>query len=92
MIINNIARKALIRGLSQKLNYAYGQLNFTQSITHQNSFDKVPTYRLIDLDGNLLDKNVKYDIDKLVKVLKTMIFVDQMDALLLKVKSQGTNR
>mgnify|MGYP006897111794 CR=1 FL=1 len=50
----------------------------------------MPTYRVIDLDGNLLIKDFKYDTDLLVRVLKKMIFVDEMDVLLLKVKSQGT--
>jgi hypothetical protein len=50
----------------------------------------VPTYRAIDLDGNLLDKRLQYDAAYLNKILKTMIFVDEMDDLLLKVKAQGS--
>lgn len=76
MIINNIARKTLIKGLTNSLKQSYGELVYTNTITHQNSFDKIPTYRLIDLDGKLLDSSHKYDTEKLVKILKTMIFVD----------------
>jgi len=37
----------------------------------------------------LLDKTIKYDPTYLSKVLKTMLFVDEMDTILLKVKGQG---
>lgn len=49
----------------------------------------MPTYRAIDLDGKLLDKKIQYDAAYLNKILKTMIFVDEMDDLLLKVKGMG---
>lgn len=44
----------------------------------------------MDLEGNLIDKNYKHDPVLLTKILKTMIFVDEMDDILLKVKGQGT--
>lgn len=50
----------------------------------------MPAYRAIDLEGKLLDKKVKYDADELAKILKTMIFVEEMDSMLLKIKGQGT--
>ena len=50
----------------------------------------MPTYRVMDLDGQLLIKDFKYDTELLTRVLKKMIFVDEMDTILLKVKSQGT--
>lgn len=50
----------------------------------------MPAYRAIDLEGRLLDKKVKYDADELAKILKTMIFVEEMDSMLLKIKGQGT--
>jgi TPP-dependent pyruvate/acetoin dehydrogenase alpha subunit len=49
----------------------------------------VPTFRAFDLDGKLINKNIKYDSEQLIKILKTMIFVDEMDDILLKVKGQG---
>lgn len=55
----------------------------------QTEFDKVPTFRAYDLQGKLLNKNIKYDCDHLAQILKTMIFVDEMDDILLKVKGQG---
>jgi methyl coenzyme M reductase beta subunit len=41
------------------------------------------------LDGKLINKKIKYNCDELAKILKTMIFVDEMDDILLKVKGQG---
>lgn len=67
----------------------YGELVYTNEMKVQDSFDKVPTFRAYDLDGKLINKKIKYDTDELVKILKTMIFVDEMDDILLKVKGQG---
>jgi hypothetical protein len=67
----------------------YGELVYTNEMKVQDSFDKVPTFRAYDLDGKLINKKIKYDTDELVKILKTMIFVDEMDHILLKVKGQG---
>lgn len=49
----------------------------------------MPAYRAIDLEGRLVDKKVKYDAEELAKILKTMIFVEEMDSMLLKIKGQG---
>lgn len=43
----------------------------------------------MDLEGNLLDKSITFDPAYLAKILRTMIFVDEMDSILLKVKGQG---
>jgi 2-oxoisovalerate dehydrogenase E1 component alpha subunit len=67
----------------------YGELKYTQKLEVQNSFPHVNTYRAIDLDGKLLDTTVKYDPKYLTKILNTMIRVDEMDQILLKVKAQG---
>lgn len=75
-MINNIARRTLLRGLTTSLLQPYGELTFTDKLTSMHTFNKIPTFRLMDLDGNLLDKNHKYDTPLLVKILKTMIFVD----------------
>lgn len=48
-------------------------------------------YRAYDLNGNLLDNNVKYDLEYMNKILKGMIYIDEMDTILLKVKGQGIN-
>ena len=90
-MIYNIARRAFGRGLINNLKHSYGELIYTQDLNAKVEFDKVPTYRVIDLDGKLLIKDFKYDTNLLTKVLKTMIYVDEMDSLLLKVKSQGTS-
>jgi len=37
----------------------------------------------------LLDSKIKYDVDYLNKILKSMIYIDEMDVMLLKVKAQG---
>ena len=88
-MIYNFARRALSRQLTTVLRQPYGELTYTQELTHQNEFTKVPTYRVIGLDGQLLDKKFVYDPELLTKILKAMIFVDEMDTILLKVKSQG---
>lgn len=57
----------------------------------QDDFPHVPAYRAYDLDGKLLDKKVKFDLDYMNKILKTMIYIDEMDTILLKVKGQGSD-
>ncbi len=89
-MINNIARRIVSRRLTLPLQHSYGELVYTQDLIHQQEFSKVPTYRVMDLDGQLLIKDFKYDTELLTRVLKKMIFVDEMDTILLKVKSQGT--
>jgi hypothetical protein len=89
-MIYNFVRRAITRSLITPLHRSYGELVYTQHLTVQSEFAKVPTYRAIDLDGHLLDKKVKYDLKYLNRILKTMIFVDEMDIILLKVKGQGT--
>ena len=91
-MISNITRRALMRGLTTTLCRSYGELTYTNTLQAQSEFNKIPTYRLIDLDGKLLDTKHQYDAKYLAKILKTMIFVDEMDAILLKVKSQGNNK
>jgi hypothetical protein len=49
----------------------------------------VSAYRAYDLDGKLLDHSVKFDLDHMNKILKAMIYIDEMDSILLKVKAQG---
>lgn len=44
----------------------------------------------MDLDGRLLVPSHQFDGPLLARILRTMIFVDEMDSVLLKVKSQGT--
>ena len=53
-------------------------------------YEKIKTYRAMDLDGNIVDKNVKYDPKYMEEILKKMIYVDEMDDILLKVKAQGS--
>ncbi len=87
-LINKISSPS--RALLTRLSRPYGELVYTNEMKVQDSFDKVPTFRAYDLDGKLVNKNIKYDTEELVKILKTMIFVDEMDDILLKVKGQGT--
>lgn len=86
----NFARSSLARSLRLALRQPYGELVYTQTLSAQSEFPKVPTYRAMDLDGNLLDRNLAFDPVYLAKILRTMIFVDEMDTILLKVKGQGT--
>ncbi len=90
MLYNFVRRNLTITTLTKQIFRSYGELTYTQSLTTQSEFPRVPTYRVIDLQGNLLDSKFKYDTAELTKILKTMIFVDEMDSILLKVKGQGT--
>ena len=89
-MIYNFAKR-VVRSLNTTLRHSYGELVYTNTLSHQSSFDKVPTYRLIDLDGQLQVKDHVYDTKLLLKMLKTMIFVDEMDTILLRVKGQGNS-
>jgi hypothetical protein len=75
--------------LNKLLAFSYGELKYTNTLQTQTQFSKVETFRTYDLDGKLVNSNVKYNKEELLKVLKTMIFVDEMDDILLKVKGQG---
>ena len=88
-MIYNIVKKAFRGALTTTLKQSYGELIYTTSLSPQSEFNKVPTYRLIDLNGHLLVKDHTYDTKLLAKILKTMIFVDEMDSVLLRVKGQG---
>jgi hypothetical protein len=88
-MIYNFVRRTAQRLLTAP-RFNYGELVYTNQLTSLHEFPKMPTYRAIDLDGNLLDKTISYDPAYLNKILKAMVFVDEMDAILLKVKAQGT--
>lgn len=89
-MISNIVKTAFRMALTSTLKQSYGELTYTNTLSPQSEFNKVPTFRLIDLNGQLIVKNHIYDTKLLVKILKTMIFVDEMDSVLLRVKGQGT--
>lgn len=89
-MIYKIAKAFLKRPLITNLQQPYGDLVYTNTLSPKSEFKKVPTFRLIDLNGQLLVKDHIYDTNLLVKILKTIIFVDEMDNTLLKVKGQGT--
>lgn len=89
-MIYNFVKRTIRSSLLTSLQQPYGELIYTQSLTPQSDFPKIKTYRAIDLDGNLVDSKLSFDLPYLSKILKTMIFVDEMDSILLKVKGQGT--
>lgn len=77
----NIITKRLLINKSNLINkyinlYKYGEIKFTQEINAQNEFTHVPAYRAYDLDGKLLDHTLKYDLNYLNKILKSMIYID----------------
>lgn len=86
-MIRHIANRST--RLLSLLQNPYGELKFVDNIQCQYEFDKVETFRAYDLDGKLVNKNIKYDCNELTKILKAMIFIDEMDDILLKVKGQG---
>ena len=88
--MNFIANRLFkLPSLFNKNIYNYGEITFNQDIKVQTHFDHVTAYRAFDLEGQLLDKTIKYDLDYLNKILRAMIYVDEMDSILLKVKGQG---
>lgn len=89
-MIYNSLKRLLCRPLLMRRSQPYGELVYTNQLATQSQTPKVPTYRAIDLEGKLLDGKVKYDAEELAKILKTMIFVEEMDTMLLKIKGQGT--
>lgn len=57
-----IINKAITRSLlTTSFFRQYGELSFTNSINEKSEYPRIPTYRAYDLDGKLIDKNVKYD-------------------------------
>jgi methyl coenzyme M reductase beta subunit len=44
---------------------------------------------MMDLEGRLLNKDIKFDCDELAKILKAMIVIEEVDKYLLKIKNQG---
>lgn len=61
--MNTMIRRILTPVLLNKVNiYRYGDIKYTQNMIAQNEFPHVPAYRAYDLDGKLLDTEVKYDV------------------------------
>ena len=54
-MITRFVSNTVLKSLTLTPKNYYGELTYTQSLKKQDSFDRVPTYRLIDLDGKLLD-------------------------------------
>lgn len=59
-MLYNFVQKSYSQLLSRCL-FNYGELTYTTSLQAQSEFPRVPTFRLLDLDGNLLDNKAKYD-------------------------------
>lgn len=51
------------RSLLTQMTRKYGELVFTNKIKVQECFDKVVTFRAYDLDGKLVNKDIKYDTE-----------------------------
>jgi hypothetical protein len=75
LMIYNIARRTF-GCLTHSLRNSYGELTYTTSLNFENGFNRIPTFRLIDLEGKLLDSSHVYDVPLLTRILKTMIFTD----------------
>jgi hypothetical protein len=59
-MLYNFVLKSYSQLLSRCL-FRYGELSYTTTLQAQSEFPRVPTFRLLDLDGNLLDTKAKYD-------------------------------
>lgn len=73
--MNTLIRRILTPALKANI-YKYGDIKYTQDLIAQSDFPHVTAYRAYDLDGKLLDTKVKYDVDELNKILKSMIYID----------------
>lgn len=58
-MISKIAKSSLSVLTSSRM--AYGELKYTDKLKSQFEFDKVETFRAFDLDGKLINPNIKYN-------------------------------
>ncbi|XP_063381937.1 2-oxoisovalerate dehydrogenase subunit alpha, mitochondrial [Cydia fagiglandana] len=58
---------------------------------NENSYDPIPIYRVMENNGEIIDKHEEPNIDdeKLVEMLKVMIQLNQMDKILYESQRQG---
>ncbi|KAI0515009.1 dehydrogenase E1 component [Xylaria bambusicola] len=62
-------------------------LRFTQPSDHP----ALPTYRVVDQDGNIVDHSFKQDLgdDEIVQLYKTMLMISIMDVIMFDAQRQG---
>lgn len=67
--------------------------NFTSElkIIHPESMPKIETYRLLDLDGHIIDPEytVPFSQDQAIKIYKEMITISIMDQIMYDAQRQG---
>lgn len=66
---------------------------FTHSLNFENpeSYNALPTYRVVDQHGVVVDSSFEPDIaeDKVVKLYKDMLFISIMDLIMFDAQRQG---
>ena len=65
--------------------------SFTESMNFATSWVVIPTYRVLDTDGNIMDpsQDPKLDSDVLLKMYKSMIVLNTMDLIMYDAQRQG---
>lgn len=65
------------------------EANYTTELKAINKVPQILTYRVMDLKGDLVAQKPNIPGEILNKMLKTMIYTEEMDHILLKAKGQG---
>lgn len=59
------------------------EVKFTNEMNFQSSFDKIKTFRVMDEEGNIINKKYENSIDETVlkKMFKTMVMINEADVV-----------
>lgn len=59
------------------------EVKFTNEMNFQSSFDKIKTFRVMDEEGNIINKKYEDSIDETVlkKMFKTMVMINEADVV-----------
>ncbi|KAI8819846.1 thiamine diphosphate-binding protein [Fimicolochytrium jonesii] len=65
--------------------------HYTEKLNFQRNVDSIPTYRVLDLDGNVIDKSQDPELSKEValKMYTSMLTLNAMDLILYEAQRQG---
>lgn len=83
---------------SQRSFGAMGEVNkelfehkFTNDLEFRSSFEKIKCFRVMDEEGNIINKQYENSIDKdtLVKMFKTMVMINEADQIFNQAQRQS---
>lgn len=63
--------------------------NFTSTLTVENALEEIKSFRLLDLQGNLIADDPKIDKSLLLKIYEIMVKTEAMDNILYMAQRQG---